>query len=310
MVFESVPVAFAVIVLFHTWASWPPQLRRYTKAELAIRHIPVKAALRLQSPDDYMSSSSEYRLARLIAHTVPAGEKVLVLESVAEFYAERETLICYEGALNDKLCDMLTVAWDPFSAASRALVFRFPERALQAIRVVQTAKASTPDEQWSIYELRLYRGAAEVPRAGDWRLNAFPNPWDVPYAFDNSPVTRWRTWETAAPNMYVTVRFPAQVRADQVRIETSADNSDLKLRLEEIDSRGMWKTLSAAPEEFTLAHEDPYGVQRPISCGRTGSVTFSCMTTTTTAAAPCSRKIRKAGILRPWLTRTERRYIK
>ncbi|HVY93004.1 MAG TPA: hypothetical protein VHA14_09655, partial [Bryobacteraceae bacterium] len=60
MTFESIPLAFLPVVLFHAWASWPPELRRHTKAELAIQHIPVKAALRIQSEDEYLRKSRDY----------------------------------------------------------------------------------------------------------------------------------------------------------------------------------------------------------------------------------------------------------
>jgi hypothetical protein len=255
MTFESIPLAFLPMVLFHAWASWPPELRRHTKAELAIQHIPVKAALRIQSEDDYLRKSRDYRTARLIARTVPAGERVLVMEGVATLYAERELLVCYEGALNEQLCDILSAAWDEFSEPSRALVFRFPARELKGLRVVQTAKAPKPDELWSIHELRIFDGPREVRRSSDWRLNAFPNPWDAGYAFDNSPVTRWRSWETAAPHMYVSARFSSKIQGDQVRIETSGDNPDLQLRLEELADDGTWKPLGAAPEGLTLSPE-------------------------------------------------------
>jgi hypothetical protein len=257
---DDAPIAFAAIALFHAWASWPPELRKHTKAEWAIQHIPVRAALRLQSADDYLSKSRDYRVARMIERTVPLGERVLVMGGVATLYAERELLVCYEGAVNEQLCDTLAAAWDEFSAPSRALVFRFPEHALSGIRVLQTIKAPKPDELWSVHELRIFRGTnhqgeQEVPRSADWRLSAFPNPWDAGLAFDNSPVTRWRSWETAAPDMYISVRFQSEVRADQVRIETSSDNADLKLRLEEMDADGKWKPLRAASEEFTRSPE-------------------------------------------------------
>jgi hypothetical protein len=219
-----------------------------------LRRTPWRAALRKQSEDSFLSASPNYRAARLVERVVPAGEKVLALTGVAEAYTSHEILVDYAGALNEQLVDILSAAGDVYAKPSRVLVFRFPERSLRRIRVVQTAQAPTADEQWSVHEFRIYRGGVEVPRSAQWRLRAFPNPWGVPYAFDNSEVTRWRSWETAKPGMYIDVEFPAEIRADQVRIETSTDNLHTRLRLEEMND-GKWTTIGQAPEEFTLTPE-------------------------------------------------------
>ena len=185
---------------------------------------------------------------------MPRGERIFATGGIADAYTSHEILVDYEGALNEQLSDILSAAWDEVARPSRAPVFRFPERALRRIRVVQTIAAPKADEQWSVHEFRIYRGGIEVPRSTQWHLRAFPNPWGVPYAFDNSEVTRWRSWETAAPGMYIDVDFAGEIRADQVRIETSADNPDLRLRLEEMNG-GKWTTIGQAPEGFSLTPE-------------------------------------------------------
>lgn len=55
--------------------------------------------------------------------------------------------------------------------------------------------------------------------------------------------------------MYIDVDFHTEIRADQVRIETSTDNPDLRLRLEEMDGAGRWIVIDQKPEEFTLTSE-------------------------------------------------------
>jgi hypothetical protein len=202
-----------------------------------------------------LSSAPNYRAARFVERTVPPGEKVLAFGGVADAYTSREVLVDYEGALNEQLSDILSAAWDEIARPSRALEFRFPEHALRRIRVVQTTAAPKADEQWSVHEFRIYHRSAEIPRSAEWRLRAFPNPWGVPFAFDNSEVTRWRSWETAAPGMFIDVEFPGEIRADEVRIETSTDNPDLRLRLEEMDGSGRWRAIGGAPAELTLTPE-------------------------------------------------------
>src|SRR5439155_1002525 len=91
--------------------------------------------------------------------------------------------------------------------------------------------------------------AAELPRANDWKLRARPNPWDVQLAFDNSPVTRWRSGETLYPGMYMSVEFVSPELSDSVLLECPHDQYKIRLKLEGMDDAGKWKELAGAPEE-------------------------------------------------------------
>ncbi|MBI4875588.1 MAG: hypothetical protein HY822_13215, partial [Acidobacteria bacterium] len=101
---------------------------------------------------------------------------------------------------------------------------------------------------WSVAELRLYRGAVELPRDGRWRLRARPNPWDVQLAFDNSPVTRWRSWQPIAPGMYIESDFGRPEPLGEVRLDCSTDQYKVAMRLEGRDPDGRWRTLGDQPE--------------------------------------------------------------
>jgi hypothetical protein len=118
---------------------------------------------------------------------------------------------------------------------------------LRQIRVVQTA-AGWPDA-WSVAEFRIFHGDTELPRAPDWKLRATPNPWDVQMAFDNSPVTRWRSWQALYPGMSMSVEFGAPEVSDSVLLECAHDQYKIQLKLEGMDESGKWKTLAAAPEQ-------------------------------------------------------------
>jgi hypothetical protein len=63
-------------------------------------------------------------------------------------------------------------------------------------------------------------------------LRASPNPWEVQLAFDNSPATRWRSWERATPGMYLDVDFGKSVPVDEVRLETSYDSRNVQVQVE------------------------------------------------------------------------------
>jgi len=95
-------------------------------------------------------------------------------------------------------------------------------------------------------------GANELARSPAWRLSARPNPWDVQMAFDNSPVTRWRSWEVARPGMFVEVDFGDVQRVGSVMVESSDEGYQTKIKLEGMDQRGQWTTLLDRPAEFSL----------------------------------------------------------
>jgi hypothetical protein len=178
---------------------------------------------------------------------VPAGNKVFTFNGPAEAYTGREALVAYQSALGEVIGNIL---WTPLVSdwqSTWRLRFRYPARPLRQIRVVQTA-AGEPD-QWSVSEFRVYRGDAELPRAPSWKLRARPNPWDVQLAFDNSPVTRWRSWQSLYPGMYLAVEFGKPEISDSALLECAHDQYQIRLKLEGMDETGKWKTLAESPEQ-------------------------------------------------------------
>jgi len=119
------------------------------------------------------------------------------------------------------------------------------------MRVQQIAQATSP-EQWNVHELRFYSKGAELARRPEWRLRAWPVPGDVQMAFDNSPATRWRSWETAAPGMYLYVEFGREESVDEVRIETSPDFSTIRLQVESMSAAGVWEKTGEVTEDIDL----------------------------------------------------------
>ena len=96
--------------------------------------------------------------------------------------------------------------------------------------------------------MRVFDGPQELPRDPAWRLTAHPNPWDVQLAFDNSPVTRWRSWQPAEPGMYVQVDFGRMQAASSVVVESSWDMVNTSIALEGLGIDGRWIKLADRPE--------------------------------------------------------------
>lgn len=120
--------------------------------------------------------------------------------------------------------------------------FQFPSATLRKVRAVETLGDNS--EMWSITEFRVYSNGEELRHAPEWRLTAYPNPWDVQLAFDNSPVTRLQSWEPAKPGTYREVDFGSSRPVDRVRLECPNQNHNRTVRIEGMNSNGTWSTLA------------------------------------------------------------------
>lgn len=244
----SIPALLGTVVVLAAITCWPSVVSRYcAPGAYRIVKVPVRAALRLEPEDTYLKGDAEYAGAKMIASIVPANEPVFGIGQGGQSYLPRDLRVGYQSASNELLQDILWVPVVPEYQPTRILRFDFPPRPFAKLRVVQTAGA--PDNQWSIAELRIFNGQTELARDPSWRLTAHPNPWDVQLAFDNSPVTRWRTWEPAAPGMYVEIDFAYPQTASAVAVESSDDTGPTKIKLEGMGADGHWTTISEHPVE-------------------------------------------------------------
>lgn len=66
-------------------------------------------------------------------------------------------------------------------------------------------------------------------------------------AFDNSPVTRWRSWEAIRPGMHIDIDLGDPALVDAVVLETSNDQYEVRLRLHGRDADGKWSLVSDSP---------------------------------------------------------------
>ena len=240
--------ALALLIVFHAVTSWPTVLMRYTHA-WSLQSIPYKAALRIIPEEAYLGAHPEYQWARMVEKYVPPGKLVFTLTGLPDAYTKREVLISYWGGLNNDIWDALTVGWNKAWQPARLSSFILPGGNYRRLRVVQIGTATIPEEQWNIHEMRLFHGGSELPRGPAWRLQASPNPWGVQRAFDNSEATRWRSWETLRPGMWITVDLGREEAVDRVQLELSGDEWDARMRLETTDANGRWVPVAAATEE-------------------------------------------------------------
>ncbi|HMD49290.1 MAG TPA: discoidin domain-containing protein, partial [Bryobacteraceae bacterium] len=247
LVFERWKWLLLLLVAGHVAASTPFAFNRYASGAWAVWTVSPRAALRLESQDAYLTrTSSTYPVARMLDRLVPAGQKVFTFGPIAAAYTSREILVGWFSGPSEILQDILWSAMGNDQAPQRVVKFHFPERLIRRLRVVETAR--TPDQIWSVSELRVLAEGKEIPRAPEWRLSAHPNPWDVQLAFDNSPVTRWRTWQDAGPGMYIQIDFGRLQAVDSVTIETSNDADKSSLAVEELTNEAGWNRINAPAE--------------------------------------------------------------
>jgi hypothetical protein len=246
-------LVLGAVVAVHAVASWYQVVPRYADMHAwRIDRIPVRAAFRLIDQDQYLRSvDGRYSVARMIERHVPENDAVLTVNGVADAYTRREIRLSFQSASNEVLADIFNMGWTPGNQPTKVRVFRFPEKRLRRLRLKQIARARHP-EQWNIHEMRFYWRGAELPRRPEWRLTGWPMPGYVQMAFDNSPVTRWRSWETASPEMYIDVDFGREESLDEVRIETSPDFAMIRLQLGAVEASGAWERMGEVSEDLDV----------------------------------------------------------
>ena len=254
------PRVLALLVVAHALSAWPDVLKLYSR-EYAWRldRIWWKQALRIESEEGFLKRKWPwYSAARLVEDLTPPGSKVLTSSVISEAYTTREILTGFQSGEGMTLNSILLTPILPDSQPVRRLSFRFDPQRLSGVRVRQTANAAS--DHWSIAEMRVYKERRELHREPRWRLRAHPNPWDVREAFDNSPVTRWNSWETAWPGMFVAVDFGAEETVDEVVLEMSRDQSSVRVELDVRDDGHEWRVLKATPMEREVP--PPLGMRR------------------------------------------------
>jgi Dolichyl-phosphate-mannose-protein mannosyltransferase len=259
--FASLAIALAIgnassllfiLMLAAGLVCWPPVVNMYCQGPAWGRpcRMPFRQALRLESEESWLGRKSPaYAIAKLVEQKVPEFESVFAFGTPARSYLERKVMVRFESAQGEALGDIL---WSPLfgNQPTRALDFQFAPAKLRKVRLVETASAT--EAMWSVSELRVYSSGQELARSPAWRLTARPNPWDVQLAFDNSAVTRWRSWEPARPGMFLEIDFGEARTADTLRLEIANGEPEMKYRVDGMDASGRWATLSSESAQLSL----------------------------------------------------------
>lgn len=244
------PLILAGLIAIHAALSWPTVLKTYAAEHIwRMDHFPWEAALRIQPPAQYLEKRLEpgYAAAQMLNDHVPRGEKVFTQGGVPDAYTDSEVMVSFQSAFNETVADIFHMGWQIGRQPIRTNVYRFPERSARRWRIEQTGQ-SARGEQWNVHELRFFHKGTEIPRRPEWRLQAWPNSWEVQMAFDNSKGTRWRSWETIAPGMYIEVDFGRDETVDEIRVDGSSDSPSVHMEPLTQSASGEWTRIEAALE--------------------------------------------------------------
>jgi hypothetical protein len=246
MALTTLPGMALAVVLLHAALCWPPVVAKMVPS--GSWRLPLTSwrdAFHLRDPGRYYKNHlALYPLSELIEKVTPPQSTVLTFKAIPEAYTSRRILVDYESASNQVAARIFQSAAMGTGLPTARLRFAFPPRRLRAIRVNQTASGT---DVWSINELRIFLGRHELPREASWRLTAQPFPWTIQDAFDNSPVTFWWSGEAIHSGMFVQVDFGAVREADQVVLESPADQYGVRLELEGETAGGAWQQLAPQP---------------------------------------------------------------
>jgi hypothetical protein len=232
------------LVLAHALISWPDVLKLYcARNAWRLDKIPVKQALRIEPESSYMSRKFPgFLVDQMLEKQMPAGSQVFSFNQIPEAYTARRVLVRDLCAQDEVLGDTLWTALVKDFQPARVFTFRFPRQAVRRVRAVTTGGSS--DMMWNVAEFRIFDQGKELPRAQKWRLSAQPNPWDVQLAFDNSLATRWRSWQLAAPGMFIEVNFGEPLSVDAATLEMPTDWKQFGIRIEDSEDGSRWRTLA------------------------------------------------------------------
>jgi hypothetical protein len=259
----SMPAALLpVLVVVHGAASFPDVPATYVKEHAwRIARLPWRQAWRQESEESYLwRRFPGYRVARMVERATPKGAVVYSMSPVPDAYTTREVWTSFQSAQGDLLRDATLMPFITDFTPVERHSFRFPARALEAVRAFQVAPRG-PTDQYSIHEMHLLRRGLRLVRSREWRIRAWPNPAEVGYVFDNSPVPRWRSWRRLEPGMFVEVRFPQVEAIDQVDLDVPVDHRASRTVIEgRVAGSAAWVRLADNPEVTGLPV--PLGLRR------------------------------------------------
>jgi hypothetical protein len=237
------PAAYALL-LVHAVTCAPPLVELYAPNAWRLRGFPIRAALRMESEPGYLQRVSwDYRVAKMIEdHTAP-GDRILDLYGAHRAFIDRIVITSYQSALGDTFAASLDAASYVDHGALYDQKALFPEQPIIAVRIRNTLSAP---RTWTIADIELFRQGAKLAAGRRWALDAWPNVWDAPLAFDQNVTSRWSTWEQVRAGMFFEVEFDCPQTLTAINVISPGEDRRLSTQIYIQHPDETWTELTPA----------------------------------------------------------------
>jgi hypothetical protein len=238
------PAALAAAAV-HAVSAWPQVLSLYCGRDAwRLRDLPWRAALGIETERDYLKRNLwQWEVADMINESLPPDAKVLLLMDAPRLYSHASLTDFWQSALAERMVDTLRVASAYASTPFYDQRAEWPEEAVLGIRY--RLRQAGPGE-WCAHEIRLYYQDSRIYPSPQWRLAAWPNPWEFPSALDDNLASRWRTWEPMRAGMMLEARFDRPQRVTSAVLASHTPLLRAPVELYTLGVDGKWKQRSAA----------------------------------------------------------------
>jgi hypothetical protein len=251
----AIPARAAVpILILHAITSWPTIVDAYTPKSLQLNRFPWRAALRIESEQDYLARVSlDYRYVKLVEQNTPEDARILDLIGAHRALTTREFVGSWSTTLGIRSLEALEFARAQGTPAFQAIEATFEPSTISGVRIVESA--NTP-EVWNLHSVELRNRGARIDNRQGWTVSSTVNRWELPLAFDANLVTRWSSWQAAERGMFVQVDMDRPIEADSVRILTPLATRTIRVEVQ-ICRSGKWQRVAARSTEGPLLNLRP-----------------------------------------------------
>jgi hypothetical protein len=251
----AIPIRLATpLLVLHAITSWPAIVNGYTPRALQLNQFPWRAALRLESEADYLTRASlDYRYVKLVEQNTPPDARVLDLFGAHRAFTPREFVGSWSTALGVRSLEALEFARAQGSPAFQVIDAPFESSSICGVRIIETVNTS---EVWNLHSVELRNHEIPIDDRKGWTVSSSVNPWELAFAFDRNPVTRWSTWKASERGMFVQVEMAQPVEADSVRVLTPLSARTIDMNIQ-ICRNGRWQRVPARSTEGPLLNLRP-----------------------------------------------------
>jgi hypothetical protein len=235
-------------LLVHALMDFPPFIERWNKQWIvALKEIPWRRALRLESPWDYWRRAlPSYPVLEYVEASTPPAARIIAFDEQYQFFTTRLLANPYASEQSSYAVEVLHRAADRGSWPLRSCTVELPPNELRGLRLVQ--KQRDRYAPWTLFEIGL-------PNRELAAFTADPNPWDAQLAADGDMVTAWSSKQPRHPGMWVEARWDQPQALDRLQYSTSP-NGEGRIELQGSRDGASWDALPVRMRCEDVALED------------------------------------------------------